>query len=221
MCSMSLLSWNCQGLGSTLTIHHLIDLNKRYDPNIIFLMETKKGDAYCEMIRMRVGMDNKEYINPRVVSGDIAMLWMMESKVEVLSTSHNFIDYEVSINQLDEPIFVTWVYADTEPHKCTQNWETVREIGRNQRGKWIVLREFNSICHPHENEGGRVKPKGHMDEFKKLIEDLNMEDMGENGQPFTWSNNRSGDERIIERLDRDLVNKEVKKFSKATQHAFV
>lgn len=38
---MKLLSWNYQGLGSTLTFQHLRALVARERPNVVFLMETK------------------------------------------------------------------------------------------------------------------------------------------------------------------------------------
>lgn len=39
-----------------------------------------------------------------------------------------------------------------------------------------------------------------------LITDLQMEDMGFKGQRFTWSNNRTGPDRVMERLDRGISN---------------
>lgn len=45
-----------------------------------------------------------------------------------------------------------------------------------------------------------------IDTFTKLIEDIHMEDLGYKGQMHTLSNNRRGDDRIVERLDRYLGN---------------
>lgn len=38
------------------------------------------------------------------------------------------------------------------------------------------------------------------------MEDVHVEDMGSKGQPYTWCNNRSGSDRISQRLDRALIN---------------
>lgn len=40
-----------------------------------------------------------------------------------------------------------------------------------------------------------------------LIDDLQMEDLGYKGQMHTWSNNRRGNIRIVERLSRVLGNR--------------
>lgn len=41
-----------------------------------------------------------------------------------------------------------------------------------------------------------------------MIHDIGMEDLGAKGQCFTWCNNRKWEDRINERLDRVLSNRE-------------
>jgi len=43
---MKIISWNCQGLGSPLTVQALTALVAKEKPNILFLMETKN----CEEV---------------------------------------------------------------------------------------------------------------------------------------------------------------------------
>lgn len=62
---MSKIAWNCQGLGSSLTIRHLEDLNEKYHPDIIFVMETKNGYAFCEWVEDHVGQHNALYVSLR------------------------------------------------------------------------------------------------------------------------------------------------------------
>ena len=38
---MTLLTWNCRGLGLTLAVHMLTDEVKATDPTLVFLAETK------------------------------------------------------------------------------------------------------------------------------------------------------------------------------------
>ena len=46
---MIAISWNCQGAGSALTIQALRELKKKYDPDFIFLMETKNKSWRLEI----------------------------------------------------------------------------------------------------------------------------------------------------------------------------
>ena len=40
---MNCLSWNCRGIGNSRTVRALHSLVQQYNPNIVFLMETKIG----------------------------------------------------------------------------------------------------------------------------------------------------------------------------------
>lgn len=51
---MSILCWNCQGLGSNLIIHHLKDSNRRYQPNVICLLKTNNKDTFFS-----IGLESK------------------------------------------------------------------------------------------------------------------------------------------------------------------
>lgn len=45
-----------------------------------------------------------------------------------------------------------------------------------------------------------------MDEFNTMIEDIRMEDLGAKRSRFTWSNNRKGEKRVWECINRVLIN---------------
>lgn len=47
-----------------------------------------------------------------------------------------------------------------------------------------------------------------MDAFNTMMQDIGLVDLGFKGQPFTWRNNREGEKRIQERLDREIANAE-------------
>lgn len=68
------------------------------------------------------------------------------------------------------------------------------------------LGDFNDISSHQEKKGGRTNSQRLIDGFNSMIDDIQMEYMGAKGQNFTWLNNRIGDERVYERLDRVLIN---------------
>lgn len=128
-------------------------------------------------------------------------------EVYVLYKDKNFIDCKVGGSIIGEECFITWVYGDPEPSQRTRNWEQLTNIGRNHRVPWMCASDFNDISQHSEKIGGRRKDQCKIDQFNKLIEDIQMEDLGFKGQMQTWTNNRRGADWVMERLDRVLVNR--------------
>lgn len=101
---------------------------------------------------------------------------------------------------------ITWIYGDPEFRRQTHLWNRLRGIGSNRREPLICLGDFNDICNHWEKVGGKRKDQRKTDGFTTLFQDLQLGDLGFKVQMHTWSNNRGGDERILERLDRVLAN---------------
>jgi exonuclease III len=55
---MSILSWNCQGLGNPWTVRDLCCMVKEKRPNLVFLMETNLSTQRMERVRIKSGFDN-------------------------------------------------------------------------------------------------------------------------------------------------------------------
>ncbi|KAL8489658.1 hypothetical protein ACS0TY_025528 [Phlomoides rotata] len=45
-----------------------------------------------------------------------------------------------------------------------------------------------------------------MEDFRLTVTDLNLQDLGFNGNKFTWTNGRAGEDNIQVRLDRAMAN---------------
>lgn len=202
---MSMINWNCQGLESPHTVLHLKDLIKDFRPVVVFLMKTKQSEAYCERIRREVGFDRAEYMNPIGASWGLALWWSKE--INISMNDKNVMDTTISSAWLGRDVLVTWIYGDPNQARRTINWEALRILRANRRDQWICVGDFNEISHHDEKIGGRRKDQRMLDAFNSLMGDLQVDDLGFQGQRWTWTNNRSGAERICERLDRILANR--------------
>ena len=60
---MRILGLNCQGAGNTPTVRALSDIQKRYNPDIMFLSETHLDEFPADCLRRRLHMDFK-IVNP-------------------------------------------------------------------------------------------------------------------------------------------------------------
>ncbi|PNT71206.1 hypothetical protein BRADI_2g24825v3 [Brachypodium distachyon] len=77
---MRLVAWNCRGLGNGLADRGLLDLQKREDPNVLFLSETKMVEANICKFRWKLGMTGMVVRNCNGKSGGIALFWKKEAE---------------------------------------------------------------------------------------------------------------------------------------------
>ncbi|XP_026396278.1 uncharacterized protein LOC113290908 [Papaver somniferum] len=66
--------------------------------------------------------------------------------------------------------------------------------------------DLNVVLKQEEKKGCRPFDRGEADVFNNLITDMNLQDLGFSGYPFTWCNQRTDNSRVEERLDRSLSN---------------
>ena len=84
---MRAISWNCQGIGLALTVKALKELRRKYDPDVVFLMETRNGQEVMERIRKRMRYDGRYYVDPEGLNGGLALWWNKEVEVRVLEAT--------------------------------------------------------------------------------------------------------------------------------------
>jgi exonuclease III len=89
---MSLISWNCRGLGNLQTVRDLYQLVKDKRPNFLFLMETKRNKRKMEVIRSQLGFDGLFVVDPVGKSGGLALLWREVEEIEIQNFSRRHIN---------------------------------------------------------------------------------------------------------------------------------
>lgn len=67
---------------------------------MVFLMETKNKKEKLEKIRKRLNFSGYVYVNPRGISGGLALWWNKEVDVSVLSSDKNLIDSKVYFHDM-------------------------------------------------------------------------------------------------------------------------
>ena len=124
---MSILSWNCQGAGSIETVRHLWGLRRRFFPDFVFLMETKKNFEYVLGLKKSLGYDQLITVEPVGLSGGLAVMWNESFHVVVISSDKRIIDLKVKCGS--SSFYLTCVYGDPVASKRQDVWESLMNIG--------------------------------------------------------------------------------------------
>ena len=86
---MSILAWNCRGLGSSLAIRTLTNPVKERDPLLVFLSETKAGTGRIKGIQNKLNFTQGIVVPSDGRSRGLALLWREGSEVTFKSCSHS------------------------------------------------------------------------------------------------------------------------------------
>lgn len=72
---MNILAWNSRGCGQPLTINALHEHILAYQPDIIFLSETKKKSGFLDRWKMRLNFRDSWYVALQTRSGGLVLWW--------------------------------------------------------------------------------------------------------------------------------------------------
>ena len=93
---MRLAVWNSRGLGNGPAIQGLLDLQKREDPDVIFLCETKMKEGRINWLRWKLGMPNMVVKDCEGLSGGLALFWKNSVNLKAGLKLKYHIDVEIT-----------------------------------------------------------------------------------------------------------------------------
>ncbi|XP_062005888.1 uncharacterized protein LOC133723072 [Rosa rugosa] len=198
---MIILSWNVRGLGNPSTFNALKKLLRVQDPDLVFLMETKKKEDAMARLCSSLGYNNYKIVDrTREKGGGLALLWKDGLTVEVVDSSPGFIDGIVLCN--GKRLRVTGFYGHPTTGERHHSWEVIRRLAHSlTTDDWIIFGDFNEILRDEEKSVGRLRPMCQMERFGEVVNECGFKEVEFTGPTFTWSNGT-----IAERLDRGFLN---------------
>ncbi|KAK8482669.1 hypothetical protein V6N11_050917 [Hibiscus sabdariffa] len=131
----------CRVTGNKESFRALSNSIRKFQPDIVFLSETKQKMRYLEKIKMKMKLEHSFYVEPTGLAGGLSLCWSKDIKINFLGSRR----------------------GSSGVHE------------KSEKGPW---RQMGLI------------------------------DMPILGGAFTWSNQRSDDEAILEKLDRVLCSLE-------------
>ncbi|CAM8982799.1 unnamed protein product [Rhodiola kirilowii] len=201
---MSLISWNCRGVGGPRTVRALCDVIRSYRPSILGLIETKKAAGDWDRLRVRLGFKGCLAVDSRGRSGGLALLWTDDVELELISQSKHHIEVKVKgVVEFDFTLF----YGSPRLQDRACSWDLLRRLKRDVRRPWVVMGDFNEIAYSWEMVSRRDRQMGQMRRFRECLDDCGLTDLGYVGETFTFTNKRKDDKEVKARLDRAVANK--------------
>ncbi|KAF9609912.1 hypothetical protein IFM89_019005 [Coptis chinensis] len=100
---------------------------------------------------------------------------------------------------------VSTVYASTSYVIRRALWHDLTGIGSNV-DVWMVIGDFNCITQASERKGGGLPCQRAVNEFVGFMNTNCLLDSTTLGHRYSWSNRRFGHKRMVQKIDRALVN---------------
>ncbi|XP_073362313.1 uncharacterized protein [Aegilops tauschii subsp. strangulata] len=101
----------------------------------------------------------------------------------------------------------TGMYGEPRAEKKYLTWKLLRILHNEASLPWLCLGDFNEVLFANEKEEGNEKSQACMERFREALDFCGLEDLGFEGDKFTWRNNNHRWENYIQqRLDRAVAN---------------
>jgi exonuclease III len=108
---MSLISWNCQGLGNPRTIRDLSQMVKEKRPSFLFLIETISSKKRMESLRVKFGFQGLFMVELVGRSGGLALFWRVSEELEIQNYFRRHINAIVKTPDNNVPWKLTGFYG--------------------------------------------------------------------------------------------------------------
>ncbi|XP_010236325.1 uncharacterized protein LOC104583971 [Brachypodium distachyon] len=202
---MTILAWNCRGLGRPRTVQDLVRLVHLHQPKIVFLSETCQRKNVTENLRWRLGLKNAIKVCNDTKDGGLALFWDDSVHVSLNKLGNCFIDVFVSLTQNEITWRCTFVYGEPQAHLHHLMWELLRRLKPMGQAPWCMIGDFNETMWQHEHLSNAKRNERQMQNFRDILSFCDLHDLGFSGTDWTYDNNRQGHRNVRVRLDRAVA----------------
>jgi exonuclease III len=151
---MSILSWNCRGLGNLWTVRDLCRLVKEKRPNMVFLMETMLQTAQLERLKFKLGFDCVFVVDSKGKNGGLALFWYEDFHVTIQNFRRHHINAIVLSEEHNSSWLFTGFYGHPKVNKRKESWALLRHLSTFYDDGWCCVGDFNELLVASEKGGG-------------------------------------------------------------------
>lgn len=121
----------------------------------------------------------------------------------------NYTNHHILAKVVEEDGFEWWLtcfYRWLEASQKKKSWALLSHLSTFVSGPWCCIGDFNAILHSNEKQSKFPPQFNQMDEFRLVLDECHLVDLGFVGYHFIWNNKRPGDANTRMRLDRAVAN---------------
>jgi hypothetical protein len=203
---MKILSWNCRGLSRPAAVRSLRMLIRDSSPNLLFLSETKSSPSHVTSILNRLGFYSLTQVPPLGSKGGLVLSWRLGIDIECFITNKHNISAWIFSDPVSSPWIISCLYGPPDKRDKPVFWDSLITVGDGFASPWLCIGDLNHVLDQTKKLGGRLVASSSNCPFKGFIDHFGLVDLGFSGNPFTWCNQRQGNDTIKERLDRGIAN---------------
>ena len=202
---MRIMAWNCRGLktADSPTIPFLGWIVRKFSPQILFLSETKSNASTINNLAMYLGFPSVATVDPINNAGGLAIFWCNDVNMEVGNSSTNH--FACIINDVVDNFIYKWnlilLYGSPYIESRGEVWDRISHCLNQNSLDSVIIGDFNQVEFLSQKLGGSNFIPG-KEQFSNWRSSMGLSEISFHGQPYTWCNNRSANDRIYERLDR-------------------
>ncbi|XP_028547939.1 uncharacterized protein LOC110093766 [Dendrobium catenatum] len=186
---------------------YLREIVKDYKGFFVGLTETKISSLDSSEVNQIIGNDWDYFFHPSIGnSGGILILWKKAfASFEMVDHSSQVVIRKLITNALGKWNIAT-IYGGRDAQTRRSLWSTLENY-LSDEDPFIIGGDFNCILSKEDKRDGKrfYLSKGSKDLNNFMINN-DFHDIGFVGPSYTWCNNKKGNSRIWERLDRCLLN---------------
>ncbi|XP_026433629.1 uncharacterized protein LOC113331059 [Papaver somniferum] len=197
---MRVLFWNINGVARDAAQDKLKELIREFKPERFCLAEPK---VHCSVAFGNILQ--REGFSPHVIhnasSSSIANVWVCYSNTispSIVNVNKQAITLEV------DRVHVSFVHASYIQVTRRRLWQQLSI--HDDSTFCLVIGDFNCILRLDDKRGGLEPRTSAINEFSDWLDDNSLFEADALGTKFTWTNRQSGTDRIISKLDRDVIN---------------
>ncbi|XP_010691902.1 uncharacterized protein LOC104905150 [Beta vulgaris subsp. vulgaris] len=101
---------------------------------------------------------------------------------------------------------VTVVYGLLTVETRKSLWADLLSMDNSMQGEWCVLGDFNALLDYNDRFQGRPVTTYEIQDFAACIENSDLSELRSCGHYYSWTNKSQGDNRILSRIDRCVIN---------------